>query len=94
MPILSQSEFEAVISAVIIEVTMMVFAQAGNAILEDARRQMTIAHDALTKGTELTDEMAANLDKAAEVLRTKMSDEKMLDHLWNISDYVELRLGK
>lgn len=94
MTISSESEFEAVISTVIVHVSKLIFAQAGNAQLEDARRKLDMARDVLRDKGELSEAVVAGLDKAATVLREKVTDEKMVDHLWDISDYIEMRLGK
>jgi len=95
MPILSESELEAVLSRMIIKLGKIIHYRGQDSKLEAARRRLQIALDRLLKGrgSKLEPDEAKGLVEAAEIIRSAgLGDQKLEDDSFDAEDYLSYRM--
>ena len=95
MPILSESEFEAVLSGMIRKLGKIMHFQGQDAKLEAARRRLRAALDSMLKGhgIKLEPDEAKGLIEAAEIIRAAgLGDQKLEDDSFDVEDYLSYRM--
>jgi len=95
MAILSESEFEAVISGLLRTLEKISFAEAGEPKLDKARRQLQIILDVMLDKDQdkPSPDQLQGLTEAAESLRSLgLGDPKIEEISFDIEDYVTYRM--
>jgi hypothetical protein len=93
MPITSASEFEAVLTRVLMKIDRELVERRGATRLEEARRIIDKAQ-AIARDTAKLKAYQAQLLSAGEVLREEMGrDQELGEQTWDLVDYIEYHLG-
>ena len=95
MAILSESEFEAVLSSMIRAIEKVTYARAGDVKLEKINRQLQAVLDVMLDDDQdkPSPELLKGLTEAAESLRgAGLGDPKLEDDSFEIEDYVTYRM--
>ena len=95
MAILSESEFEAVLTGMIRAIEKVVYARAGDAKLEKIKRQLQAVLDVMLADDQdkPSPELLKGLTEAAEAIRAAgLGDTKLEDDSFDIEDYVSYRM--
>ena len=95
MAILSESEFEAVLSSMIRAIEKLIYAGAGDVKLQKINRQLQAVLDVMLdkEKDKPSPEQLKGLTEAAESLRgASLGDPKLEDASFEIEDYVTYRM--
>ncbi len=87
----SESEVEAVLSALIVKLDKIIFTSAGSARLEQARRDFANLKKTFDADEKPTEKQVKALDTACNSVSAEVGDEKMLAKIWDIQDYITYR---
>ena len=93
MAITSASEFEAVLTRVLLKIDRELVERRGATRLEDARRIIDKAQ-AIARDTAKLKAYQPQLLSAGEVLREELGrDQELGEQTWDLVDYIEYHLG-
>jgi hypothetical protein len=91
VPIVSRSEFEAVLNQACIKIDKTLDQRGQVPTLEDARRTLVALQQA-AKDSEKLKAMRSKLESASDVISSEMaSDTKLRDDMWDCLDYIDYR---
>jgi hypothetical protein len=88
--ILSASEFEAVITQVINRLEKELVALGSNDTIEKAHRDLVTIRGVARQGPKLKAQRAS-LDKLTDAISSLLHDDRVLNQLWDLLDYIDYR---
>ncbi len=92
MPIVSRTEFEAVLAHACIKLDKVIYERGGGPAIEDARRTIALLGQ-FSKDPVKLKALRPKLELASEVVANEIaSDEKLREGLWDCLDYLDYRV--
>jgi hypothetical protein len=86
----SASEFEAIITQVINRIEKELVALGGSDSLENAHRELTNVKNNARDVKKLK-AARAKLDTISDLVSSMLKDEKVLNQMWDLLDYIDYR---
>lgn len=91
MPIVSRSEFEAVVAQACIKLDKVLYERGPVPTLEDARRTLSLLGQ-FSRDTLKLKSMRATAERAVDIVANEIdNDAKLREDLWDCLDYLDYR---
>ncbi len=92
MPIVSRSEFEAVLAQACIKIDKVLYERGQVPALEDARRTLDVLQQC-SRDSAKVKALRGKLELASEVVMSEIDHEpKLREDLWDCLDYIDFRV--